>query len=207
MTVPTLRQILFIGGAVALSLGLNASVTAKPTPALSGTWNLSCLSAYQDIVSTMNPAWIPEQLKNGFEVIKVSGETTGEVRLGGSPTVPWLTIYNKDLKPIYHAVGFNSRSDELWQLVIDQNKTTQFAPKLFEIEPYTGVKATALPEADFTFVEYQAKWCTNCKLVQGAMADFVASHPKLKITHVQIEADTAKMQKKKYTSKTCPVTT
>jgi len=151
----------------------------------------------------MNPAWIPDQLKNGFEDLG----TTGEVRLGGSPTVPWLTIYNKDLKPIYHAVGFNSRSDALWQLVIDQNVPTEFAPKLFEIEPYTGVRAVDLPDADFTFVEYEAKWCTNCKLVQGELADFVTSHPKLKINHVQIEADTAKMQKKKYKSKTCPVTT
>ncbi|MCF6275656.1 MAG: thioredoxin domain-containing protein [Robiginitomaculum sp.] len=189
-------------------LGANATASSKFEPAVSGTWQLSCLSAYQDIVSTMNPAWIPDQLKNGFETLAVAGEIgTGEVRLGGSPTVPWLTIYNKDLKPIYHAVGFNSRSDALWQLVIDQNKPTAFAPKLYEIEPYTGVRAADFPEADFTFVEYFADWCTNCKLVQGAMADFIAAHPKLKITHVQIEADTAKMQKKKYTSKACPVTT
>ena len=186
---------------------INVVANPKSEPAVSGVWQLSCLSAYQDIVSTMNPDWIPEQLKNGFEVIEASGETTGEVRLGGSPTVPWLTIYNKDLKPIYHAVGFNSRSDELWQLVIDQNSPTEFAPKLYEIEPYTGVRAVDLPDADFTFVEYEAKWCTNCKLVQGALAEFVAAHPKLKINHVQIEADTAKMQKKKYTSQTCPVTT
>ncbi|MCF6219757.1 MAG: thioredoxin domain-containing protein [Robiginitomaculum sp.] len=192
---------------MAAMLGVSVPASAKSQPAVSGAWQFSCLSAYQDIVSTMNPAWIPDQLKNGFEVIKVSGVATGEVRLGGSPTVPWLTIYNKDLKPIYHAVGFNSRSDELWKLVIDQNKPTNFAPKLYEIQPYTGVKAIALPEADFTFVEYFADWCTNCKLVQGAMADFIAAHPKLKITHVQIEADTAKMQKKKYTSQTCPVTT
>lgn len=194
---------LFFGIFVVTVSLLGTQVTARATPSLSGTWKLGCLNAYQDIVSTMNPAWIPDQLKNGFEVM----ETTGEVRLGGSPTVPWLTIYNKDLKPIYHAVGFNSRSDALWQLVIDQNAPTEFAPKLYEIEPYTGVRAVDLPDADFTFVEYEAKWCTNCKLVQGAMADFITSHPKLKINHVQIEADTAKMQKKKYTSKTCPVTT
>lgn len=179
-----------------------AAASSKSEPVASGVWQLSCLSAYQDIVATMDPTWIPEQLKNGFEPIG----TTGEVRLGGSPTVPWLTIYNKDLKPIYHAVGYNSRSDELWQLVIDQNTPTDFAPKLFEIEPYTEVRAVDLPDADFTFVEYEAKWCTNCKLVQGAMADFIAAHPNLKINHVQIEADTAKMQKKKYTSQTCPVT-
>jgi Thioredoxin len=179
-----------------------ASASPKSEPVASGVWQLSCLNAYQDIVATMDPTWIPEQLKNGFEPIG----TTGEVRLGGSPTVPWLTIYNKDLKPIYHAVGYNSRSDELWQLVIDQNTPTDFAPKLFEIEPYTEVRAVDFPDADFTFVEYEAKWCTNCKLVQGAMADFIASHPNLKINHVQIEADTAKMQKKKYTSQTCPVT-
>ena len=182
-------------------LGTNA--TAKPTPDVSGTWKLNCLSAYQDIVSTMNPAWIPAQLKNGFEDLGTTGGTTGEVRLGGAPTVPWLTIYNSDLKPIYHAVGFNSRSDTLWQLVIDQNKPTAFAPKLYEIEPYTGVRAVDFPDADFTFVEYFAKWCTNCQLVQGAMADFKAAHPKLKINHVQITADTAKMQKQKYRSQPC----
>lgn len=191
--------------AIISSVFFSANVAANPDtqPSVSGVWPLSCLNAYQDIVSTMNPDWIPEQLKNGFEIM----EASKEVRLGGSPTVPWLTIYNKDLKPIYHAVGFNSRSDELWQLVIDQNSPTEFAPKLYEIEPYTGVRAVDLPDADFTFVEYEAKWCTNCKLVQGALAEFVAAHPKLKINHVQIEADTAKMQKKKYTSQTCPVTT
>ncbi len=182
-----------------LSFGVGSA--AKPAPNLSGTWKLSCLFAYQDIVSTMNPAWIPDQLKNGFEAMG----STGEVRLGGSPTVPWLTIYNKDLTPIYHAVGFNSRSDALWQLVLEQNKPTKFAPKLYEIEPYTGVKATDLPEADFTFVEYFADWCSNCKLVQGAMSAFIATHPNLNITHVQIEADTAKMQKKKYRTQACPV--
>jgi len=181
---------------------VNVSADSKSKPAASGVWQLSCLNAYQNIVSTMNPDWIPEQLKNGFEVM----ETTKEVRLTGSPTVPWLTIYNKDLKPIYHAVGFNSRSDALWQLVIDQNVPTEFAPKLYETEPYTGVRAVDLPDADFTFVEYFASWCTNCKLVQGAMADFIAERPNLNINHVQIEADTAKMQKKKYTSQTCPVT-
>lgn len=187
----------------------NSSAASEPKHAAAGVWQLSCLSAYQDIVSTMNPDWIPDQLRNGFEVMEATEDTeaTGEVRLGGSPTVPWLTIYNTDLKPIYHAVGFNSRSDALWQLVIDQNIPTEFAPKLYEIEPYTGVRAVDLPDADFTFVEYEATWCTNCKLVQGAMADFVASHPDLNISHVQIEADTAKMQKKKYTSQTCPVTT
>ena len=135
----------------------NVAANSKPKSAVSGTWKLSCLNAYQKIVSTMNPAWIPDQLKNGFEDLG----TTGEVRLGGSPTVPWLTIYNKDLKPIYHAVGFNSRSDALWQVVIVQNAPTEFAPKLYEIEPYTGVRAAELPDADFTFVEYEAKWCTN----------------------------------------------
>ncbi len=188
---------------VAASSQFEPEPAPKSGPTVSGVWQLSCLSEYQDIVSTMNPDWIPDQLKNGFEVM----ETTQEVRLGGSPTVPWLTIYNNDLKPIYHAVGFNSRSDVLWQLVLDQNTPTNFAPKLYEIEPYTGVRAVDLPDADFTFVEYEAKWCTNCKLVQGAMAEFIASHPNLKINHVQIEADTAKMQKKKYTSQTCPVTT
>lgn len=182
-------------------LAFSMSATAKPTPDLSGAWQLNCLAAYQDIVSTMNPAWIPDQLKNGFEAI----EATEEVRLDGAPTVPWLTIYNNNLQPIYHAVGFNSRSDALWQLVIDQNTPTKFAPKLYEIEPYTGVRAVDLPDADFTFVEYKAKWCTNCKLVQGAMADFVASHLKLIINHVQIEADTAKMQKKKYRNQACSV--
>lgn len=179
------------------------TANATPMPKITGTWNLSCLSAYQNIVSTMNPAWIPDQLKNGFEVM----EGTREVALGGPPTVPWLTIYNKDLKPIYHAVGFNSRSDELWQLVINKDQPTEFAPRLYEIEPYTGMRAVDLPDADFTFVEYEAKWCSNCQLVQGALADFVASHPNLEITHVQIEADTRKMQKKKYRHKPCPVTT
>jgi len=186
---------------LATCISTNVSAAQMPAAPVKGVWPLSCLSAYQEIVSTMNPDWIPDQLKNGFEVM----ETTEEVRLGGSPTVPWLTIYNKDLKPIYHAVGYNSRSDALWQLIIDQNVPTEFAPKLFEIEPYSGIRAVDLPEVDFTFVEYFASWCTNCKLVQGAMADFIVSHPKLKINHVQIEADTAKMQKKKYTSQTCPV--
>ena len=203
----SLQKIFLIGAVIALGVSSNVSASSKsepePEPVVSGVWKLSCLSAYQDIVSTMNPDWIPDQLKNGFENLG----TTGEVRLSGTPTVPWLTIYNNDLKPIYHAVGFNSRSDALWQLVVGQNTPTEFAPKLYEIEPYTGVRAVDLPGADFTFVEYEAKWCTNCKLVQGALADFVAAHPDLKINHVQIEVDTAKMQKKKYTSQTCPVTT
>ncbi|PHS37266.1 MAG: hypothetical protein COA91_10400 [Robiginitomaculum sp.] len=180
-------------------LAFGASAIAKSAPDLSATWPLSCLDAYKDIVSTMNPAWIPDKLRNGFEI------EGGEARLTSTPTVPWLTIYNKDKKPIYHGLGYNSRSDELWTLITSQNKPTKFAPTFSEIEPYTGLTASTLPTADFTFVVYYASWCTNCKLQENAVLDYKTNYKNYKITHIRIIADTAKMQKKKYTSQTCPV--
>ncbi|MBL4854526.1 MAG: hypothetical protein JKY25_09845 [Robiginitomaculum sp.] len=185
-------------------LAFSVPAAAKPAPDITAFWPLSCLSAFQNIVSTMNPAWIPDRLKNGFEIVG------GEARLTSAPTVPWLTIYNKDQKPIYHALGYNSYSGELWQAVANQNQPTKFAPTLSEIEPYTGLKASALPAADFTFVAYYASWCTNCMLQENAVIDYKtkygAAHKNQSITHIRITADTAKMQKKKYRSKPCPVT-
>jgi len=183
--------------------GLVVSNTAHakpaPIPDITATWPLSCLDAYNDIVSTMNPAWVPSKLKNGFEI------SDGEARLTSAPTVPWLTIYNKDQKPIYHALGYNSFSGELWQLAMGHNQPTKFAPTLSEIEPYTGLKASVLPAADFTFVAYYASWCTNCKLQANAVYDYKAEYKNQNITHIRIIADTAKMQKKKHRSKPCPV--
>ena len=80
------------------------------------------------------------------------------------------------------------------------------APTLYQIQPFTGVHAVDLPDADFTFVGYYTDWCRNCKLVKNAFIEFKSAHPNLKITHVRIKADTAKMQKKEYRSKPCPVT-
>jgi len=182
-----------------ITMSGTANAKPAPIPDISATWQLSCLDAYNDIVSTVNPAWVPDKLKNGFEIVG------GEARLTSAPTVPWLTIYNKDQKPIYHALGYNSYSDELWQAVANQNQPTKFAPTLSEIEPYTGLKASALPAADFTFVAYYASWCTNCKLQENAVIDYKAAHKNQSITHIRITADTAKMQKKKYRTRPCAV--
>jgi len=190
------------GGALVLALlSFGVEGTAKTKPDLSGTWELRCLNDYKNIVSVMDPNLVPDSLANGFEV------RDGRAFLTGTPTVPWLSIYNADLKPIYHALGYNSRSDALWKLVTDTNAATKFAPALYDIEPFTGVRAVDLPEADFTFVEYYASWCPNCKLQSNALKDFKKSHPEMHIAHVRINADTAKMQKKKYTRKSCPVKT
>lgn len=190
------------GAALALGvLSFGMSANAKTKPDVSGTWQLRCLDGYKNIVSVMDPTLVPDSLANGFEI------RDGRAFLTGTPTVPWLSIYNNDLKPIYHALGYNSRSDALWKLVTDTNTPTKFAPALYEIEPFTGVRAVDLPEADFTFVEYYASWCSNCKLQSGALKAFKNDNPELRIAHVRINADTAKMQKKRYTKKTCPVTT
>ncbi len=160
----------------------------------------------------MDPKLIPDSLSNGFEVrisksdIKANQLYAKKEKayLTGVPTVPWLTIYNHEQKPIYHALGYNSYSDKLWQTVIDQNRETGFAPELSDVSPYSTLKPHALPKADFTFVEYYAPWCLNCALMENALDDFKQAHPNLKITHVRIQADTRKMQKRKYRTQICP---
>lgn len=185
------------------SLGIAAmtlwAATAGASPDVLTTWHPSCLDGYKKIVSAMDPKLIPDTMTDVFKT-----DSQQKAYLEGVPTVPWLSIYNRDLKPIYHAVGYNSRSDELWKLVVEQNQPTEFAPALYEIEPYTSVRAVELPQADFTFVEYAAKWCTQCKLQAQALKTFKTVHAGLSITHVQIEADTAKMQQKKHKNKACP---
>ena len=201
----------FLVGSLAVSAAA-APIPAKPE--LSGTWELSCLDGYKNIVSAMDPRFVPDKMAADFAPANKDDALAEKLyakkqRLfhKGAPTVPWLTIYNKDLKPIYHAIGYNSRSDKLWDLVMTENAPIEAAPALYEIEPYTGVRAVDLPDADFTFVEYEADWCTNCKLQQAALTDYRAAHPEITITHVQIDADTAKMQRKKYKKQTCSVTT
>lgn len=46
-----------------------------------------------------------------------------------------------------------------------------------------------LPPADLTLVEYEAEWCSPCRLQAAAVAAFIEAHPDLRITWVQVEAD------------------
>lgn len=196
--------------------GLAGPALARALPDVSARWNLACLAPYKTIVSAMDPKLIPESLSNGFEIRDSNTAARTDKKadrlyvknktayLTGIPTVPWLTIYNRELKPVYHALGYNSRSEELWQMVLEQNRPTEFAPELSDISSYSDLDPASLPAADFTFVDYYAPWCTNCALMEAAIAEFQQAHTALNITHVRIHADTRKMQKKKYRAQSCP---
>jgi thiol-disulfide isomerase/thioredoxin len=113
-------------------------------------------------------------------------------------SLPQLRVYDRQGRRVlerlgYYAPTFASFVGRSLDGGSPADPSHTLADELDWIVGTDGKPLAALPEADYTIVDYWASWCAPCRTQSRDLQTILTARPKVRVNLLHVEADTAKM--------------
>jgi thiol-disulfide isomerase/thioredoxin len=148
------------------------------------------------------PAWGATGEGGVSLVARVSARLTHEglatVGRSGRFSLPQFRIYDSQGQQVFEMNGFVPAlfKSQVQQALAEPkpfDKERTLKHELAVMVDAEGRSLAALPDSDFTLVEYWAEWCAPCKLLGKQLDEVFAANQDHRLTLLKVEADPEKL--------------
>ena len=185
-TSPVCRRSPWLRSAAALALA--AAVTVPAALLAQGA-----PQAPPQAAAPSGPAWPANTRVIESKLAKIAPP---EGRAANDFPLPQLRVYDKQGRLVLERLGFYAPTFSSFLTRALSGDTPADASRLLAHEldltltpDGKPLAATALPEADYTLVDYWATWCLPCRAQDRELHKVLAARPGLRVNLLKVEAD------------------